>query len=129
MAFAAARGDTKFFAQLRHGRDAGLHGTADFAFRDVVADTDDHDTAQVGWISVELLVPFSGGKDELVHLRQPQAVDPSLMVNLDFALLLKQLLTLDARRLGCRGRGKAAFPATVHFHWLPRRSAHLVILL
>jgi len=72
MAFAAAGANTKFLAQLRHRREAsGLHRPADFAFRDVVADTDDHDTGQVGWISVELFVPYSGGENQLVHLRQP----------------------------------------------------------
>jgi hypothetical protein len=42
MAFAAAGSDLKFVAKLRHGRDAAVHGLADFTIRYVIANTDYH---------------------------------------------------------------------------------------
>ena len=129
VAFAAAGADAQLLAQLRHGRHACFYGTADLAFGDVVANTDDHCAASGSLSYVVLSVPASGSEDQLVQLGQPQAVDPALMVDFDFALLLEQVLALEARCLRRSQRGWTALAAAILVHHLPRRPSHLVILL
>ena len=55
VAFTAAGAYAQFCAQLRHRRDTGIDGLADFAFRDVIANTDDHCAALGGGRVVVML--------------------------------------------------------------------------
>ncbi len=61
----------------------------------------------------------SGSKDQFVRLRQPQAINFSVVVDLDFAHLVQQLGKLDpewrlGRSLRCRDKRQAGFRIRAH---------------
>jgi hypothetical protein len=71
----------------------------------------------------------SGSQDQFVQLRQPQPVNPALMVNFDFTTLPEQILALEARGMPASSVRIRAGQAVSGIGRLLEGSRHRIIFL
>jgi hypothetical protein len=76
-----------------------------------------------GWLVVASVE--SGRQDQFVQLRQPQPVNPAVVIDLDFPSLLQQVLAFQTHCL----RGPGSIAAGSGFWFCLHRESHRPFLL